>query len=303
MGVSLFWLGEFSRARLHWEQGSSLYDPQQHGALVSSLAGNPVVAGLSYASLVLWYLGYPEQALKQSREAIALAQELAHSYSLSFALFCAAWLHQCRQEGHCSPRANSGSHKPRNRAGVSVLVAMSTTLRGWVLAVQGQGEEGIAQIREGLAAHQATGAELHRPHYLALLAEAYEGVGQIEEGLNALAEALEIVGRTGEREYEAELYRLKGELSLKSRQVKDKSKTTQGKSEVEKEAEECFWKAVEIAQKQQAKSLELRAVMSLARLWQQQGKNAGARRMLAEIYGWFTEGFLTPPICKKRRHC
>jgi predicted ATPase len=114
--------------------------------------------------------------------------------------------------------------------------------------------------------------------------------------LTALAEALALVDKTGERMYEAELYRLKGELSLKSRQVKDKSKTSQGKSEVEKGAEECFWKAVEIAQKQQAKSLELRAVMSLTRPWQQQGRKDEARQMLAEIYGWFTEGFDTADL-------
>ncbi len=132
-----------------------------------------------------------------------------------------------------------------------------------------------------------------RPYYLALLAEAYGKGGQAEEGLSALSEALAVVDKTGERYYEAELYRLKGELTLKS-----EVKTSQNKSQasLESEAEECFLKAIEIARRQQAKSWELRAVISLARLWQQQGKKAEARQMLAEIYGWFTEGFDTADL-------
>jgi predicted ATPase len=150
-------------------------------------------------------------------------------------------------------------------------------------------------MRQGLPALRAKGQELRRSHFLSLIAEAYGEMGRAEEGLGLLAEALTHVHKTGERYYEAELYRLKGELSLQSRQVK----ASQDKSEVrdpESEAEECFLKAIEIAQRQQAKSLELRAVMSLARLWQQQGKKKKARRMLAEIYGWFTEGFDTADL-------
>jgi predicted ATPase len=161
--------------------------------------------------------------------------------------------------------------------------------RGWALAEQGQGEEGITQLRQGLATFRAIGSGLQQPHCLALLAEAYGKRGQSEEGLALLAEALAIVNNTEERNYEAELYRLKGTLTLQSQ--------VQGpKSQVEKEAEECFWKASEIARKQQAKSLELRAVMSLSRLWQRQGKREEARQMLAEIYNWFTEGFETPDL-------
>ncbi|MBI3303221.1 MAG: hypothetical protein HYZ72_14230, partial [Deltaproteobacteria bacterium] len=178
-----------------------------------------------------------------------------------------------------------------------------TILQGKAMVEQGQGEPGIAQIRQGLSVYQATGAELIQPYFLALLAEAYGKAGQAEEGLSALAEALAKVDKTKERREEAELYRLKGELSLKSRQVEDKSKTSQDKSGVqslESEAEECFRKAIEIARRQQAKSLELRAVMSLSRLWQSQGKKAEARRMLTEIYGWFTEGFDTADLQEAR---
>jgi predicted ATPase len=185
------------------------------------------------------------------------------------------------------------------------------------LAEQGQGEEGIAQMRQGLTAYHATGAEVWKPYFLALLAEAYGITGQIEEGLTTLAEALDVVNRTGERFYEAELYRMKGELTLAQSSVQSpalrvkksgQSKVKSGKLQVPStqhptpsiqagaEAEACFHKAIEIARKQQAKSLELRAVMSLSRLWQSQGKKGKARQMLAEIYNWFTEGFDTKDL-------
>ena len=157
-------------------------------------------------------------------------------------------------------------------------------MRGWALTAQGEGAEGIAQMRQGLVAYRATGAELHRPYFLSLLAEAYGKVGQPEEGLTVLVEALATVDNTGERNWEAELHRRKGELLLMQQGQKVG------------EAEECFRKALDTARRQQAKSLELRAAMSLSRLWQQQGKQEEARQMLAEIYGWFTEGFDTADL-------
>jgi predicted ATPase len=196
--------------------------------------------------------------------------------------------------------------------GFPYWLATGTILRGWALAEQGQGEEGIAQMRQGLTASRATGAEVNRPYYLALLAEAYGKAGQAEEGLTVLAEALTLVDKTGERMYEAELYRLKGTLTLQSKaslgQVSGKSQASQeqfGDTDprpltpdppAEAEAEACFHKAIEIARKQQAKSLELRATVSLSRLWQQQGKTTEARELLAPVYNWFTEGFDTKDL-------
>jgi len=142
----------------------------------------------------------------------------------------------------------------------------------------------MAQMRQGIAAWRATGAELQRPYYLALLAEAFGKAGQADEGLSVLTEALAAVHKTEERLYEAELYRLKGELLLSL------------SAENQAEAEACFHKAIDIAQRQSAKSLELRAVMSLSRLLEMQGKTAEARQMLTEIYGWFTEGFDTADL-------
>jgi predicted ATPase len=213
-----------------------------------------------------------------------------------------------------------------NEHGFPFWLAQADILRGWALAEQGQHAEGIAQMRRGLAAFRATGAEVVRPYYLAVLAEAYGKVGQVEEGLNTLTEALSLVNKNGERFYEAELYRLKGELSLQSavhsRQSQEENQKAKGKSKkeaggwrletgsspqapslkplapsgAEQEAEEYFLKAIEIARKQQAKSLELRATVSLARLWQRQGKHHAARDMLSEIYDWFTEGFDTKDL-------
>jgi class 3 adenylate cyclase len=169
--------------------------------------------------------------------------------------------------------------------------------------------KGITEMRQGLAAHLATGAELWQSCFLALLAETYGKVGETEEGLTTLTKALAAAHKNGERFYEAELYRLKGTLTLQSKaslgQVRDKSQASQGKfgvpntqhpapsTQAEAEAEACFLKAIEIARRQSAKSLELRAVMGLSRLWQQQGKKAEARQMLTETYNWFTEGFDT----------
>jgi predicted ATPase len=165
---------------------------------------------------------------------------------------------------------------------------MGTISRGWALAVQGQGEEGLAQIRQGLAAYRAIGAEILLPHMLALLAETYGQAEQPEAGLAALAEALRLVDKTGERTWEAELHRLRGELLLAR------------SAENQLEVEACLHNALDVARRRQAKSLELRAAMSLSRLWKRQGKHPEARQLLAPIYGWFTEGFDTADLQEAR---
>jgi predicted ATPase len=177
--------------------------------------------------------------------------------------------------------------------GFPLWLAVGTIWQGWTLTEQGQGEEGIAQMRQGLTAYQATAGALGRPYYLLLLAEACGKVGQTEEGLAVLAEALAVVDESGARCHQPELYRLKGELLLTQEGYRLQA---EGWREKTKEAEECFLKAIDIARQQQAKSLELRAVKSLSRLWQQQGKREQARQMLGEIYGWFTEGFDTKDL-------
>jgi len=168
--------------------------------------------------------------------------------------------------------------------GFPVQMANTTPLQGWALAACGRGAEGIMQIQQGLAASQAIGTVRDRPYHLALFAEVSAQVGQTTEGLEALAEALVTLPKSGARWWEAELYRLRGELLLRHAVAQPG------------EAEACFQQALDIARRQQAKSLELRAAMSLSRLWQQQGKRDEARELLAPIYGWFTEGFDTADL-------
>jgi class 3 adenylate cyclase/predicted ATPase len=281
LGTTFLWLGEFTLARAHLEQVMAPYDPQQHHFLTFSYGSDVKVHCLSYMALILEWLGYPNQALQKSHEALTLAHDLSHPYSLAVALFFAAWLHYSRREVHVSQERAKAAVTLSAEHGFPFWLAAGTMLWGWALVKQGQGEEGMAQIRQGLATYRATGAEQWRPCSLAVLGEAYREIGRGDEGLQALAEALALVDKNAERWWEAELNRLKGELLL----WQPVPNQPQG--------EACFQKALEVARHQQAKSLELRAAMSLSRLWQQQGKRTKAYELLAPIYGWFTEGFDT----------
>jgi predicted ATPase len=289
-------------ARAHLEQGIALYSPLQHRPHTFLYGYDPGVAGLSCIALVLWHLGYVDQALKRSRDAVTLAQQLSHPYSLAFTLGLVAEFHSfCRNRQAAQEHAEKAITLSSEQ-GFPLFSALGTFLRGWSLAEQGHLDEGLAQMRQGLAAWRATGAEMWRSHFLALLAGVYGKVGQIEEGLAVLAEALDFVRQTGERYCEAELYRLKGTLTLKQSGVRGPQSAVTTlqpfppSTQAEGEAEGYFLKAIEIARQQQAKSLELRAVMSLGRLWQQQGKPQEAHQMLTEIYSWFTEGFDTKDL-------
>jgi predicted ATPase len=189
----------------------------------------------------------------------------------------------CREVGLTQERAEALISLATDQ-GFPQWKALGALLRGWALAQQGQAQEGIGLITQGMMAWRATGAEISRPYFLALLADVHGTIGQPETGLTIPTEALALVDTTGERWYAPALYRLKGELLL------------QQPSDNQAEAETCFQQAIAIAQHKQAKSFELRAATSLARLWQQQGKRAEAHELLAPIYGWFTEGFDTADL-------
>ncbi len=292
LGSTLFFLGEPVPARTHLEQGIVLYDPQQHRSRTLSSGIDPGVVGLSRMAWTLWMLGYAEQALTRSQEALSLARQLSHAYSLGFALHYAGVLRQSRREAQFVQEWAEATIALSREQGFVQWLEGGMFLRGWALAEQGLAQEGIEQLRESLASKRARGTELAQTHILFRLAEAYGKAGQAEEGLRVLAEALAAVHRAAERYFEAELYRLKGELLLQQ--------AVRWGAPVEPallaEAEACFRQALDVARHQGAKSLELRAVMSLSRLWQQQGKRAAAHQMLAELYGWFTEGFDTPDL-------
>jgi predicted ATPase len=284
LGQTWLWRAELSLARTHLEDGMALYDPHQHRAQAVLYGRDPAVDCGSYLAWTLWLLGYPEQALHRSHEALGLAQELAHPHSLAFAFSLAAWLHRLRREMPLTQERAEAAISASAAHGFPLWLTQSMVLRGSALVAQGLGAEGMEIIQQGMAAWGATGAGVAQPYYLALMAEAYGQAGRPEEGLALLSRALATVHKTGERWWEAELHRLQGELLLAL--------------SVEKhiEAETCLHQALDVARRQRAKSLELRAAMSLARLWQGQGKHAEARQLLASIYNWFTEGFDTADL-------
>jgi class 3 adenylate cyclase/predicted ATPase len=285
LGVALFFSGEITPARTHFEQGISLYNPQHHHSHAFLYGGaDPGVACLSYGAWILWLLGYPDQALVRSDEAFTLAQELSHPLSLGFALTFAAHLYHFRREEQMARERAEAAMVLSTEQEFALFLALGAVLRGRALARQDQEEEGMAQMRQGMTAVRTMGQELIRPWCLAQLAEACGMLGQIEEGLTVLAEAIAQVDKTGERWSESELHRLKGVLLLS------------GSAVHQTEVETCFLQALDIASSQQSKSLELRAATSLASLWQKQGKRKEARKLLAPIYNWFSEGFDTADL-------
>jgi predicted ATPase len=242
----------------------------------------------------MWLRGYPDQAYAKAEAALALAQELAHPFSRAFALSMAALLHQYRREGTLALERAETAIACSFEQGFELLLGFSTIFKGWALAEQGQVELGVRVIRQGLDAFQATGAELGRLHFLALLADVYGQAGRYEAGLSVLAEAIAAAHQKGERFYEAELYRLKGMLIRKAQ-----SETTRDSSGDEANGdspESCFRQAIQVARQQEAKSLELRASINLSRLWHAQGRQLEARQLLSNIYTWFSEGFDTADL-------
>jgi predicted ATPase len=283
LGDTLFNMGGLLLASEHLEMAISLYNRESHRPRGFRHGGvDAKVNCLSYSARTLWTLGYPDRALERGNECIALAQALAHPHTLAFAE--TARLHQRRREAGAARETAERLMALSTEHGFIYWLAAANILHGWAMAEQGCNQEAIAQIQEGLAAHRAAGAEVERPRNLSLLAEACMKTGRLDDGLGALTEALAAAEENENRECESEIHRLKGELLLKQ----DLSNAP--------EAQRCFERAIEIARKQSAKSWELRATTSLARLLDQQRRRDEARPMLAEIYGWFTEGFDTADL-------
>jgi predicted ATPase len=281
LGSTLYWTGEFSAARAHMEQGIALYDPQQHRSHAELFGFDPGVVCHAIEALALSILGYLDQAQQRMQTALALAQATSHPHSLGAALNWTVELHQ-----HSGELQVVQEHAERSLAfstdqGFPHWMAWATHTRGWALAMQGRSKEGIAQLHHGRDMLQDLGLEIAMTGILGNIAEAYGHAGQPEAGLQAMAEALKLVEQKGERRYEVSLYRIKGELLLGL------------SADHRTEAETCFHQSLDVARRQQAKLLELGAATNLSRLWQQQGKREEARELLAEIYGWFTEGFDT----------
>jgi predicted ATPase len=281
-GRTLFYRGRFASSRSHQEEALTLYDPISQRLLVDQAGFGPRVGVLGFLGLALFCLGFPDQALAQSNAAIVEARRLAHPPSLAVSLTLDARLLSLVGDNAALDGQADQLVAVTTEQGFPYWRAVGDIYRGWAKAKNGDLTEGISLLRSGSTAFRATGAEVYVPYHTALLAGAYEIAGQIDEAVTLLDDALQIVERTGERWFAAELHRHKGRLLAR-----------QGHPET---AEEPYRKALRIAREQDAKMWELRAAVSLARLRRDQGHRSEARDLLAPVYGWFTEGFDTSDL-------
>jgi predicted ATPase len=306
MEATLIYLGEFVPAMEHFEKALSLYDPDRHRDDAFRYSQNSAVSAESHAAWALWFLGQPDQALDRMQKALTLAHDLAEPHGLAHAFFFSAILHQLRRDKRLAREHAEAAIAIATEHRLLLYQAVATITRSWARIEPGKQEE-VEEIRRGLAAYQATGTELLRPHLLGLLAEALHIAGQCNEALLVLDDALALADRNSERYYEAELYRLKGELLLVESTGRALFKTAAvGRGVVERSqpvsltAEECFHQSMRIAQQQKARCLELRAATSLARHYQNQGRSEEARTLLTRIYSTFTEGFDTSDMLEAK---
>ena len=287
MEVTLFHQGELAPAMEHFEKGLLLYDREQDLADSVRYTQHPPVSLRCHAAWTLWFLGQPDQALERILEALTLARDLSEPHVVAHTLYFVAIVHLLRREAQLAQELAKASMDVSSEHGLVLYQASSTVVLGWALSEQGMDEEGIQQMRHGLAQHQAADTEMARPLFLSLLGEALGKANQTDQGLDLLEEGLSLIYRKGEKCYLPELYRIKGELLLM-------------KHADASEAEECFHESLKIAQQQKAKAYELRAQMSLSRLYQKQNKHQEARNVLAQIRDSFTEGFDTADLLEAK---
>jgi DNA-binding winged helix-turn-helix (wHTH) protein/predicted ATPase len=288
VGGTLLHFGDFATARTHIDQSLALYDSRRHRQLAFIYGQDPGTIGRIYAGLILWYLGFPDQALKKLDDALSLASELQYPLTSAFANGFAAWLHQIRGEVHASRTRAEAAIALASEHGFPLPSGMGMIFRGWALAAQRQHDAGIEQIQQGRKICEASGAVLIRPYFLILLAEACRNRKRMKEARAALAEALTSIENNGEHAYEAEILRLQAEFLLADG------------SHGEAEAERQLRSAIQLARRQKSKSLELRATTTLARLVAKQHRQDEGRAILVEIYNWFREGFDTEDLKQAR---
>ena len=283
MGTTLTATGDIAKARAHHDQGIALYDPAKHRPLVTRFGQDAGVTGLSFRSLTLWFLGYPEAALADTDHALKIAREIDQAATLMFALAVTNFTRIfCRSCATASARIDE-LIALADEKGALQRKAEGVTQKGCVLALIGEASDSVQTITSGITAWQSTGATVWVPLYLSYLAKAYAELGQIDDAWRCIGEAIKTIETTKERWYEVEVYRMAGEIALKSPERATK-------------AEAYFGQALVIARAQQAKSWELRAALSMARLLSAQGEPDKATDLLAPVYGWFTEGFDTSDL-------
>jgi predicted ATPase len=284
LGSTLLWRGALPAARQHLAEAIAHHTPDQRHLMVFRIGQDPGVACRICAAMILWLLGYPDQAVARLHEALTLAHTLRHPFSLAYARCWAAVVYQRCQDAPAVQEQADAAVALATAQDFPLWAALGTSLQGWARAMQGQGEAGVTQVRQGIAAYRATGAVLHVPYLCTVLADVSTHLGHPEDGLQALTEGHTLVEQHTERYWEAEVCRLRGVLLLRQAVPQ------------QDEAETWLQRALDVARRQEAKSLELRAAMSLARMWQRQGKRQEAYDLLAPIYGWFTEGFDTADL-------
>jgi predicted ATPase len=313
LGILAFYGGEPRAALAHLERGLALYDPEQHSptrSLAFRAGQDPGVSCAVYAAWAHHLLGRPDRAAAQMAEALALARSLGHPLSVVYACHFAAGLHLCRGESETVQALETEALAYSSEHGFRLFAMMGGIHRGWALCAAGRSADALAQIREGLSATRAIGIELRRPAFLAMLADVCQKSDHPEEGLKAVAEALTIAEQTGQHYWDAEIHRLRGALTLQadaglpdaSAQWPSPADDQSGRMEprtprpgplAASEAEASFLEAIRIARQQEARSLELRAATSLARLWADTGKPRQARELLSDACRGFTEGLET----------
>ncbi len=282
MGLVLNSLGAFTSALDHFERGLSHRNTVRRHAFQA--IPHPEMACLLYSGVVLLLLGYPDRARTRVHEGLAVARQLDHPLHLVWGEHIGATFYQlCRNPLAAQEWADAVSRHTRAHD-LKFAADTAQFIQGWVMTHEGDDAAGIEQMRQGIAVYRARNGDSSMPRWLAYLAEAHERHGQIEAALAALAEAQALIDKNGDRLFEAEIHRLKGELMVHAKA---------GEIPANERPETSFWRALDVAREQRAKLLELRAAVSLCRLWQQEGRHAEARELLAPIYGWFTEGFDT----------
>jgi predicted ATPase len=280
MGTSLVYTGDIAEGRAHYDQAIALYDPATHLPLATRFGQDIRVVILCHRALALWLLGYPETALADAESAVKHGREIGQAVTLIYALSFGSWTHF-----HCGIYAAVNAQSDELVALVDEKGAEGwkgiPSFQGCVLALTGKAREAVHMIASGLAELQSIGVTLHKPLFLSYLAAAHANLGHFDEAWRCMSEAMSMIETSKERWFEAEANRIAGKIARQSPQP-DGAK-----------AEAYFEHALSVARAQQAKSWELRAAMSMARLWRDQGKRDEAHELLAPVYGWFTEGFDT----------
>ena len=288
MGSSLMLTGDIAEGRVHYDQAIALYNPVEHRPLATRFGQDIRVGILSFRSLALWVLGYPEAALADAECALHDAREIGHAATLMFALGNATIFAHLHCRSYTARAEVEELLVLADEKSASFWKALGTLTKSCLLALDGNNSDAIQMLTSGIVAYRLTGATLHVPLYLSYLAGAHAELGQFDDAWRCINEAMTAAEAAKQKVWEAEVYRTAGEIALK---VSDRG---------EARAETYFERALTVARAQQAKSWELRAATSMARLWRDQGKPQQARELLAPVYGWFTEGFDTRDLLKAK---